>query len=116
MTYELKENRLDSELLAPAILQADGSVIYREAVKNGGTLRVPVISQAQAGDTLTVQLKANGTWSSDVLFTEVNLGEALDFNVRYQSFSEGNSAVASYSLKQGADRFFSPERSYDLKD
>lgn len=39
MTYELKEIRINSELLAPTILQAEGSIIYREAVKNGGTIR-----------------------------------------------------------------------------
>lgn len=59
MTYELKENRIDPQLLASTILQAEGSVIYRGAVMNGGTLQVPVIPQAEAGDTLTVQLKGS---------------------------------------------------------
>jgi hypothetical protein len=116
MAYELKEIRVNSELLAPTILQAEGSVIYREAVKNGGTLRVPVISQAKVGDVLTVRLKAYGTWFSDVVFNEVNLGKPLDFNVRAFVFSQGNLAVASYSLHQGEDRFDSPETRYELKD
>jgi hypothetical protein len=116
MAYELKEIRINSELLAPTILQAEGSVIYREAVKNGGTLRVPVISQAHVGDILTVFLRANGSWQTDLEFNEINLGKPLDVNVRYLSFSQGNSAVASYTLQQGEDKFFSPETSYELKD
>jgi hypothetical protein len=116
MTYELKEIRINSELLAPTILQAEGSIIYREAVKNGGTIRVPVISQARVGDILTVWLRAYGTWSTDLEFNEINLGKPLDVNVRYLSFSQGNSAVVSYSLQQGEDKLPSPETSYELKD
>jgi hypothetical protein len=116
MTYELKEITTTSQLPAAAILQAEGSVIYREAVKNGGTFRVPVIPQAQVGDTLSVKLVANGTWYTDLVFNAVNLGQPLDFNVQYRSFSQGHSAVASYSLQQGEDKFFSPETSYELKD
>lgn len=116
MTYELKEILIDPELPASTILQAEGAVIYREAVVNGGTLQVPVISQAKAGDTLNVQLKAYGTWSTELVFNEGNLGKPLNFNVQGRSFSQGDSAVASYSLTRGANRFFSPETIYELKD
>jgi hypothetical protein len=116
MTYGLKQIPINSELLAPTILQAEGSVIYREAVRNGGTIRVPIISQAQVGDTLTVWLRANGTWSTDLVFNEINLGKPLDVNVRYLSFSEGDSADVWYTLKQGEDPFPSLHTIYELKD
>jgi|UPI00048E1F46 hypothetical protein len=116
MTYELKEILIDPELPASTILQAKGAVIYREAVVNGGTLQVPVIPQAKAGDTLNVKLMAYGTWSTDLVLDEDNLGLPLNFNVQYRSFSQGDSAVASYSLTRGANRFFSPETIYELKD
>ena len=117
MTYELKENTNTPDLLAPSIVEAQESVIYRKDVENGGTFRVQVISQAMVGDMLSVRLEAFGVWSSDIVFNEVNLGKPLDFKVQYRSFSQGDLALASYKLLRGPVVIGqSPTSVYELKD
>jgi hypothetical protein len=116
MAYEMKQVDARVELLPTLILEAKDGVISRNDVRNGGTLRVPIVAQAKVGDKLMAIVRGSYIFFGPVTYNEVNLGKPLDFNVPYVVFSEAETITTEYVLEQGEDRFLSPITEYELKD
>jgi hypothetical protein len=104
--------------LSPAfIVEAEGGVIYRRDVLDGGTLRVLAIAGAEVGNELQVLFKAGGfIGQAKVTFDKENLGKDLDFNVKPHYFQDSDTFDMQYFLIKGDNKFPSPFTNYAVKD
>lgn len=119
MGYELKRatSKYAKSLAAPFIKEAEGGVIRRSNVKNGGTFVVPADESAQVGDEVFLMYTGHGRWFTWITLTAEQIGKPLQAKVDYIAFSEGDQGEAFYEVKRvDGSVEHAPVSKYEVKD